>query len=448
LKGEPDRASKEETLPVKGKKVRGYAHDSASFGFSDKRQTNFATVGEGAIAISDGKTDISKLNRDTTVAQYGTMDTGVQLQLDKDMLQIVDTAKKTADSVVQVYGYAKETIEKATNLVESGHFTTDDKIGYYLDMDDLKEKKERGEQLTPEERIAYYDAKVKSGEKITVDDDNDVLVATQLYIREKEDQLKEKVEYEFRYGTSEGYKAALVEYDEINHKEATALATQNRVLCERDKLVTTDNDLYERVTDGDFSGKWEKGEYILILSNGEKLTDDRLKKVVDPEIREKLACIRTANISEGIEAGELGPFDYVSPKGIIKGGIKLVIAKSIEKESVEVAASATLKTVLKNETDDAINIIASKVIPEGSEIAIRTTRGVGKGIRVTRPDGSIIDITEKRVKEYVINTDPRAPLGTLDKVKFPSSIPTLPGSKSYKRLPTSEELKVLYETTK
>ncbi len=76
---------------------------------------------------------------------------------------------------------------------------------------------------------------------------------------------------------------------------------------------------------------------------------------------------------------------------------------------------------------------ASKVI----EKILRTTRAGEKGVRITRPDGSIIDITPKRVKEYVPNTNPNAPPGTMDRVKFPDA---LPGSKGYKRAPTSQEL--------
>jgi hypothetical protein len=92
---------------------------------------------------------------------------------------------------------------------------------------------------------------------------------------------------------------------------------------------------------------------------------------------------------------------------------------------------------------------ASKgVIPEGSTVTPRVTRGQEPGIHVTRPDGSVIDITPSRVKEFTPVTDPRAPAGLLNQVKFPSDVPTLPGSKGYKRYPTAEELKVLYEATK
>lgn len=73
----------------------------------------------------------------------------------------------------------------------------------------------------------------------------------------------------------------------------------------------------------------------------------------------------------------------------------------------------------------------------------RTTRSKKPGIRITKSDGRVIDITEQRVKEFVPVTYPGAPPGTLDKVKFSDA---LPRSKGYKRAPTAEELKLLRAT--
>jgi hypothetical protein len=70
----------------------------------------------------------------------------------------------------------------------------------------------------------------------------------------------------------------------------------------------------------------------------------------------------------------------------------------------------------------------------------RKTRSGEIAVRQTRVDGSVIDISPQRVKEYVPNTHPDAPLGALNKVKFPDA---LPGSKGYKRAPTGEELEFL-----
>ncbi|WBY08169.1 hypothetical protein PIB19_01015 [Sphingomonas sp. 7/4-4] len=75
----------------------------------------------------------------------------------------------------------------------------------------------------------------------------------------------------------------------------------------------------------------------------------------------------------------------------------------------------------------------------------RTTRDGSPGVRVTREDGSVVDITKDRVKEYVPNDHPNAPPGSMQKVKFEDS---LPGSKGYKRAPTPEELKRLEDPTR
>lgn len=70
----------------------------------------------------------------------------------------------------------------------------------------------------------------------------------------------------------------------------------------------------------------------------------------------------------------------------------------------------------------------------------RTTRDGSPGIKITREDGSVVDITKDRVKEYVPNNHPNAPPGAMQKVKFDDP---LPGSKGYKRAPTPDELKRL-----
>jgi hypothetical protein len=71
---------------------------------------------------------------------------------------------------------------------------------------------------------------------------------------------------------------------------------------------------------------------------------------------------------------------------------------------------------------------------------VRTTRTGEKAVRITRADGSVVDISPQRVKEYVPNTHPNAPPGTLDRVRFPNA---QPGSKGLKRDPTAEELEIL-----
>ncbi|WP_340064258.1 RHS repeat-associated core domain-containing protein [Ascidiimonas aurantiaca] len=71
---------------------------------------------------------------------------------------------------------------------------------------------------------------------------------------------------------------------------------------------------------------------------------------------------------------------------------------------------------------------------------IRQTRNLEKGVRINFKDGSVLDITADRVKGFIPNNHPKAPVGTLQRVKFDNSIP---GSKGYKRLPTNQELSFL-----
>lgn len=87
----------------------------------------------------------------------------------------------------------------------------------------------------------------------------------------------------------------------------------------------------------------------------------------------------------------------------------------------------------KSSTDDG-----AKELLE--EVATRITREGDNAVRIEYPDGSIKDISSKRVKEFIPNTHPQAPSGTLQKVKFDNA---LPGSKGYKRAPTSEEIEFL-----
>ena len=89
---------------------------SVSYGFTDKRQTNFATIGEGEITVRDGKTDLSKLNRDTTISQYNTKDVSLSggFTVDSTIVNFVtspiETVKNTVAQVEKGLGEAKDTI--------------------------------------------------------------------------------------------------------------------------------------------------------------------------------------------------------------------------------------------------------------------------------------------------------------------------------------------------
>lgn len=56
----------------------------------------------------------------------------------------------------------------------------------------------------------------------------------------------------------------------------------------------------------------------------------------------------------------------------------------------------------------------------GKEVVTTTTRmgRDGKAVEVIFKDGTKIDINAARVKQWIPNTHPNAPAGTLQKVKF------------------------------
>lgn len=72
------------------------------------------------------------------------------------------------------------------------------------------------------------------------------------------------------------------------------------------------------------------------------------------------------------------------------------------------------------------------------DIKVRITRGNQKGVKIKKPDGTVIDITPERVKEW--EPEPKNPGTGLKKKKFDNP---QPGSKGYKRDPTQAELDLL-----
>ena len=81
-----------------------------------------------------------------------------------------------------------------------------------------------------------------------------------------------------------------------------------------------------------------------------------------------------------------------------------------------------------------------------NKVRTRKTRAGNKGMRETRSDGSVIDITDDRVKEFL--PEPRNPNTGLRPKKFdndnlPKGSEIVPGSKGKKRTPTKKELRKL-----
>jgi hypothetical protein len=86
---------------------------------------------------------------------------------------------------------------------------------------------------------------------------------------------------------------------------------------------------------------------------------------------------------------------------------------------------------------------ATKGVVQFGENVLSTTTRVGKNgnaVEVLFKNGGKMDINAARVKEWVPNLHPNAPAGTLNKVKFDNF---LPGSKGFKRTPTSGEIDFL-----
>jgi RHS repeat-associated protein len=92
-------------------------------------------------------------------------------------------------------------------------------------------------------------------------------------------------------------------------------------------------------------------------------------------------------------------------------------------------------------------VVVEEVIPFRNSILSMTKRAGrdGNAVEVLFDNGSKMDITATRVKEWIPNSHPNAPTGTLSKVKFENS---LPGSKGFKRTPTLGELDFLYSLFK
>jgi hypothetical protein len=113
------------TQTSKGDKTTYSAN--ANYEFTDKKQTNFATIGEGNIIITDSDasagsaTTLDKLNRDLTVAQYNTKDGGLKggFTIDDATLEFMTNPEKmvtdTLDSLKQGYYDAKDTTNKIIN---------------------------------------------------------------------------------------------------------------------------------------------------------------------------------------------------------------------------------------------------------------------------------------------------------------------------------------------
>ncbi len=113
--------------------------------------------------------------------------------------------------------------------------------------------------------------------------------------------------------------------------------------------------------------------------------------------------------------------------------------------ALKVAAGTGIGAVTAGVADKVTKGLSQSSTATSTETTVvRTTRGGDKAIRTTRADGSVIDISPKRVKEFVPNTHPKAPADAPPvKVKYENA---LPGTKGHKRAPTTKELKTLEDS--
>ena len=167
-------------------------------------------------------------------------------------------------------------------------------------------------------------------------------------------------------------------------------------------------------------------------------------RYIDPQGRESAQIYLDAQIDQFLETGT---DPYFHDEALQKAALfALALANPIPGDEVGVAAMLAPKAVAEaggilaragkflgkifGKTDDASKAAAETIV-------MRTTRAGERGVRITRPDGSVIDITPRRVKEFV--PEPRAASG-LRPVRFDDAIP---GSKGKKRVPSKRELDLL-----
>jgi len=158
-----------------------------NYSLSNSTQVNIATIGEGNITVRDGgSTD--KLNRDTTATQIITSDTGMKggATVDSDTINLLTTNPVTTvdNAIDSAAGIAFKAItdganvvndtmvvaEKTGNLVEYKHFTTDDKVQYYKNIDNYAQLLAEGKKLSISEKLDYYNNKEAVREPLTIEE--------------------------------------------------------------------------------------------------------------------------------------------------------------------------------------------------------------------------------------------------------------------------------------
>jgi RHS repeat-associated protein len=200
-----------------------------------------------------------------------------------------------------------------------------------------------------------------------------------------------------------------VNYSDPNGHIGTSQEVRDRQAAERKKQAEEEPRLRRTSVQGAYERLmgWEKDALV----------------GVDPKVAAQAQAMFSHFMSSGRVNDATGPtMDAVATLATMGeyGAIKAAISGAFERAAARQAA----RNVLSN----------------ADQVIWRTSRSGSTGVRITRTDGTIIDITPKRVKEFTPNTHPNASPGSIDGIEFNNA---LPGSKGLKRTPELHELEIL-----
>jgi len=221
-------------------------------------------------------TGVEGLNRDVSLAQYNTKEGGLQggftvddtlvntlmdpekayTETVKQVVNGLNDAKKTADLI---YDESGKVVENASNAVEYGHFTTDDKVKSYLSMDAYEKKIENGDPVSAQDKLNYYGSKNFVGEPLSPEEQLDLNQAVQVRKIEVANDLKQNILDTWKTSTGPIVSAkleALRELDptaaaEIDVKFARVNASEKQkavIIENKDTVLANANDglVYEK----------------------------------------------------------------------------------------------------------------------------------------------------------------------------------------------------------
>ena len=89
------------------------------------------------------------------------------------------------DTTVLIYNETGEVVEKTGNLIEYKHYTTDDKVGYYINIDEYNSLKATGGTITSSQELLYIGSRELIGDPLNTEE----LKATYItYIQKRGDE--------------------------------------------------------------------------------------------------------------------------------------------------------------------------------------------------------------------------------------------------------------------